>query len=232
MEPAGDSAGLHRSEIQSDGTVGVVWEPDGSSDTFVVVLGGSGGGIPEPFARRLAEHGMTSFALGYFGAPGLPSALIEIPLESLARGVELFRDRYAAGQRVGVMGISKGGELALLLASRCLETIGRTVAIVPSCVTWYGLNMSDPASVKQPSSTELGMPVPFLPFPEGGTASFSEDGMRVDDCYDLTNYPSEQVDAARITVERACGPILAASLPRMPGMAEDAGAALSASLLG
>ncbi len=127
------------------------------------------------------------------------------------------------------MGISKGGELALLLASRALRP---SVVPLPSCrlATWYGLNMSDPASVKQPSSTELGMP--FLPFPEGGTASFSEDGMRVDDCYDLTNYPSEQVDAARITVERACGPILAASLPRMPGMAEDAGAALSASLLG
>ena len=50
------------------------------SDCAAVMLGGSSGGIPEGLARRLAENGVSAFALGYFGAPGLPPALIEIPI--------------------------------------------------------------------------------------------------------------------------------------------------------
>jgi dienelactone hydrolase len=199
---------LRRSEIQCDDIVGVVFEPDGGSESRVVVLGGSGGGVPEPLARRLAELGMTAFALGYFGGPGLPTKLVEIPLEMLERGVELFRNRYAAGQRVELLGISKGAELALLLASQHSGAIGRTVAIVPSCVIWYGLDMNNPTSMKQSSWTRHGVPLPFLSFPVGRTPSFSEDGLRVDDCYDLGGYPSEQINAARIPVEQARGPIL------------------------
>ena len=52
----------------------VLFEPEDRSDHAAVMLGGSYGGIPEGLARRLAENGVTAFALGYFGAPGVGRA--------------------------------------------------------------------------------------------------------------------------------------------------------------
>lgn len=95
---------VRRTEIRTSDAVGVVFEPEQGSDDFAVMLGGSYGGIPEGLGRRLAEQGVSTFALAYFGAPGLPSALIEIPIESLQRGIELFRERFAGGRAIGVMG--------------------------------------------------------------------------------------------------------------------------------
>lgn len=206
--PGRDAARINRTELRSGDTVGVVLEPDGGSDSVAVVLGGSMGGIPEPLARRVAECGITAFAFGYFGAPGLPSALVEIPLELPEAGIELFRDRYASGRHVGLVGTSKGAELALLLASQLPRTIGPTVAISPSCVTWYGLDMNDFSSMRRSSWTRHGAPWPFLPLPEGRMPAFTDRGMRTDDCYDLSNYEAEAIDAARIPIEQALGPIL------------------------
>src|SRR5215470_550992 len=96
---------MRRIEINSGGTIGVLWEPDQAAEHFVVVLGGSGGGILDGMAKRLSEHGVSAFALGYFGAPGLPSALVEIPVESVQHGVELFREQFAGGRPVALMGV-------------------------------------------------------------------------------------------------------------------------------
>jgi dienelactone hydrolase len=199
---------IRRTDIRSGDTVGVVMEPDGGSDSFAVVLGGSIGGIPEPLAGRVAACGITAFALGYFGAPGLPSALVEIPLELPERGIELFRDRYASGRHLGLVGTSKGAELALLLASQLPDAIGPTVAIAPSCVAWYGVDLSDLASMRRSSWTLSGAPWPFLPLPEGRMPAFTDQGMRTDSCYDLSSYQVDTVDAARIPIEQARGPIL------------------------
>ena len=95
---------VERTEIRTDDTVGVVFEPAKGSNQFAVFLGGSFGGIPEAPARKLAENGVNAFALGYFGYPGLPAGLVEIPLEALQQGIELFRDGYARNNPIGVMG--------------------------------------------------------------------------------------------------------------------------------
>jgi nucleolar protein 56 len=203
-----DSPQINRTEIRSGDTVGVVLEPNGGSDSFAVVLGGAIGGIPEPLARRVASCGITAFALGYFGAPGLPSALVEIPLELPEAGIELFRDRYAAGRHVRLVGTSKGAELALLLASQLPDAIGPTVAIAPSCVTWYGVDMNDLSSMRRSSWTRGGAPWPFLPLPEGRMPAFTDQGMRTDVCYDLSSYRADAVEAAQIPIEQAGGPIL------------------------
>ena len=167
---------INRTEIRSGETVGVVLEPDGGSDSFAVVPGGAIGGIPEPLAGRVALCGITAFALGSFGAPGLPSVLVEIPLELPEAGIELFRDRYAAGRHVRLVGTSKGAELALLLASQLPDAIGPTVAIAPSCVAWYGVDMNDLSSMRRPSWTRGGVPWPFLPLPEGRMPAFTDQG--------------------------------------------------------
>ncbi|TAN32905.1 hypothetical protein EPN29_07800, partial [bacterium] len=55
---------VRRTEISNSDAIGVVFEPEQASDHFAVMLGGASGGIPEGPARRLAENGVTAFALG------------------------------------------------------------------------------------------------------------------------------------------------------------------------
>ena len=137
---------VRRIPVHAEGIVGVVFEPAGGSDQFAVMLGGSYGGVPEAPARRLAQQGVCAFALGYFGAPGLPAALIEIPIEALQRGIDWFSDGYAGGRPVGLMGFSKGAELALVLGARLGSSVRRVVAVAPSNVVWFGLKASETRS--------------------------------------------------------------------------------------
>jgi dienelactone hydrolase len=202
---------LRRTEINAGDTVGVVIEPEGGSDRFAVILGGSYGGIPEGLARRLAENGASTFALGYFGAPGLPSALVEIPLEALQQGIELFSERFAGGRAVGLLGFSKGAELALVLGAHMGSRIGRIVAVAPSHAVWFGLKPPgpDPDRRSTQSSWSLhGVPLPFLACPPVVMPAFSEKGLRTDVFFDLSRYEPGEIDAARIAVERSAGPIL------------------------
>jgi len=202
---------VRRTEISSGDTVGVVFEPDEPTPHFAVMLGGSYGGVPEALARRLAENGVCALALGYFGAPGLPSALIEIPLEPLQRGIHSFSERYAGARSVGLLGFSKGAELALILGAHMGGSIGPIVAVAPSHVAWFGLKPPgpDPDRRSTRSSWSLGgVPLPFLACPPVVMPAFSEKGLRTDVFFDLSRHEPGEIDAARIAVERQAGPIL------------------------
>ncbi len=204
-------SGVRRTEVRTDDTVGVVFEPEEGSGHTAVVLGGSYGGIPEGPAGRLAENGVTAFALGYFGAPGLPPALVEIPIESLQRGIDLFRERFARGRAIGVLGFSKGAELALTLAAHLGSAISRVVAVAPSHVVWFGLKPPGPDLDRRSllsSWSWHGTPLRFLSCAPDIQPVFSERGLRTDVFCDLSRYGPEAVDAARIPVERSAGPLL------------------------
>jgi len=75
----------------------------------------------------------------YFGVPGLPDRLAQIPVETVERAASwlLARDDVGLG-RVAVMGQSRGGELALL-AGASLDVIGAVVGVVLSGVVWCGV---------------------------------------------------------------------------------------------
>lgn len=204
-------SGFRRTEVRSGDTIGVVFEPENGSDSFAVFLGGSFGGIPEGPARKLAENGVNAFALGYFGFPGLPSGLVEIPLEYLQRGIECFRETYAGEHGIGLMGFSKGAELALVLAAEMGDAIDRTVAVAPSHVVWLGLKAAlDPLDRRSDQSSWSlgGAPLPFLPCPPEVMPVLTEQGLRTDAFMDLSRYEPVEIEAARIPVERSSGPIL------------------------
>jgi dienelactone hydrolase len=205
-------SGVRRTEVHSSDTVGVVFEPGDPSEHYAIFLGGSFGGIPEAPARKLAENGVNAFALGYFAAAGLPAALVEIPLESLQSGLDWFRRDYAGEHSVGLMGFSKGAELALVLAAEMGDAVGRTVAVAPSHVVWLGLKEPGLHPVDrrsdQSSWSFRGEPLPFLPCPPDVAPVVTDRGLRTDAFMDLSRYTPEEVDAARIAVERASGPIL------------------------
>ncbi len=202
---------VRRTEINEGKTRGVVFEPAEGSDHFAVMLGGSFGGVPESPARKLAESGVCAFALGYFGAQGLPSELVDIPLESIEQGIQWFRNSHAGNRPVGLLGFSKGAELALVVAAHLPEAIGPVAAVAPSHVVWFGLTAPAPNGDRRSVSSSWslrGVPIPFLPRPPVFAPVFNERGLRTDVFFDLDSYGPSQTDAARIQVEQAAGPIL------------------------
>lgn len=186
----------------SPGMVGAYYPPPAGHRDVVLVLGGSEGGLQgsQPLAKRLAEHGLGALALAYFGAPGLPSTLENVPLETLQAGVDWVRQQPGmARRRLIVLGVSKGGEAALLLASRDARLCA-VVAGVPSSVVWAGIDMAHPmVPVTVASWSQGGKSLAFVPYAPGAFR-----GVR--DLYErsLPNAPPEAV----IPVEKIQGSVL------------------------
>ncbi len=97
----------------------------------VVVLAGSGGGLPRAQAALLAAHGHPALAQGLFDYKDLPSTLRAIPLEMVRAGAKWLEQRTGA-KRVAVMGTSRGSEGAGLAASYFPEDFAAAVVYVPS----------------------------------------------------------------------------------------------------
>lgn len=98
-----------------------------------VVFGGSEGGNAQyDVAAMLAQHGYAALSLAYFDQPGLPQELKRIPLEYFARAVRILRRLPEVDPaRVVVIGDSRGGEAALLLASTFPRLIHGAIGLVP-----------------------------------------------------------------------------------------------------
>lgn len=153
--------------VQDDGVVGTLFEPSESPRGAALVLGGSDGGVDETVARALSEAGFVVLALAYFGVPGLPEQLSEIPVETAGRGLQWLRDQPSvAGHRVGLLGTSKGGELALLAASRFSDHIAAVVGFAASPVVWQAIprDRGDRRQPPRSSWTSEGKPLPFVPY--------------------------------------------------------------------
>lgn len=145
----------------------VIPAPARRRGTAVVVLGGSQGGLDERGATAFAEAGFIALALAYFGVGSLPPALVEIPVEYVAAGLEWLRAQpEVGGRRVGLVGRSKGGELALRAAATYPDDVSAVVGYTPSPVVWQGLPADRRGWREGPKSSWSleGGPLPFLPF--------------------------------------------------------------------
>lgn len=75
-------------DVREGRLVGLLALPKGvERPPGVVVLPGSGGGIPGPLAIELASEGFAALALAYFGIEPLPAELVEVPFEVLEGGI-------------------------------------------------------------------------------------------------------------------------------------------------
>ncbi len=147
--------------IQLKGALhGILFLPAPSADKSprpaLLVVGGSEGGMPMRRAAWLASHGYVTLALAYFAVPGLPQQLRDIPLEYFGEGLSWLSQRPEVDpQRIGVVGTSRGGELALQLGSM-YPLLHAVVAFVPANVrvqaccdggggpawTWHGQGLT------------------------------------------------------------------------------------------
>jgi dienelactone hydrolase len=175
----------------------------------MIVVSGSGGGYSERTAAALAGRGVAALGLAYFNAPDLPDQLIEIPLEYFEEALEwLAAQPEVDGNRIGVTGGSRGGELALLLGSH-IPRFRVVVARVPAHVVWEGC--CDETAFGKTSWTKGGEPIPFMPSsPISMMASRYWDAVQADLLgYFWLSLADQKAEAeAGVPVERIDGPIL------------------------
>ncbi|HTK02345.1 MAG TPA: acyl-CoA thioesterase/bile acid-CoA:amino acid N-acyltransferase family protein [Bordetella sp.] len=213
--------GVTRQEIKEDGLVGTVFRPAGAGPRpVIIVLNGSGGGIPRQRAALYAAHGYTAFALGYFKAPGLPDQISRTPLEYFERALHWTRETLQpAGGFVAVTGQSRGGELTLLLASRFPELVNAAIAYVPSAVVHGTLRAGAQGEAPDsPTWTWQGQALRnvWQDNPEVDWTAFNQtstDGTPVRQAaafHTPLRHPAS-VAAARIAVERIAGPVMLVS---------------------
>ena len=74
-------SGEQRSRLTA-GSPGVVATPAGDPSMAVLVLAGSSGRIDERRARLLAGRGALAVSIRWFGGPGQPPGICEVPLET------------------------------------------------------------------------------------------------------------------------------------------------------
>lgn len=201
-----------RTELKGEGFVADFYCQAGpATKPGILFLGGSEGGRPDRHLPEFfAENGYPVLAVAYFKEQGLPETLQLVPLEYFDKALAWMArsDRLPHGGIV-VFGLSKGAELALLLASRKPEIQG-VIALAPSSVVWDGMPKQwwppDPKS----SWTSGGKPVPFVPY------DFSQ-GMAKGDPFAIRKFYAKAllqhtaVEQATIKVEAIKGPILLAS---------------------
>ena len=131
----------------------------------VIVLGGSGGGFDLDKAAVLSRHGFATLAIAYFGIPPLPAWLHRIPLDYFEAAFAWLASQPEVDMnRLGVLGVSRGAELALLLAST-FPQIRVVVAFAPSAVAWAAGGREKETGEDIPAWTYHGEAVPFAPLP-------------------------------------------------------------------
>lgn len=182
----------------------------------MILLGGSEGGIWPEDAKEVTElqaAGYNVATIAYFGMDGVPENLSRIRVDSFGEALELLKNNPKVNPRcIGVMGVSKGGELTLLLSS-LYPDIRLAVAIVASDVVFQS---SEATSKSHSSWTYQGKELPFVPYKlwsGAGLSAFFSAVTGMGDNYlplhqqALDDNP-ERVKAATIAVEKINGPVL------------------------
>lgn len=119
--------------VQTDGFFGELFIPaeDKYPGKALICFSGSDGGIE--LARMLAGvfqgRGLTALALAYVMEEGLPQKFSSVPVDCLEAAAKRLHDMGYA--KVGLWGISKGAELALLAGSLLPGLVNGVVAVAP-----------------------------------------------------------------------------------------------------
>jgi dienelactone hydrolase len=144
---------------------GELYTPAGPGPHPVVVyMNGSSGGVNAPRAALFAARGYQCLALGVFNHDGRPRYLNDMPLEYFHTALNWVHQTLRPRDGfVAVSGISRGGEMSLLVAAHFPELVSAVVAYVPSAVTHGVVSAGSPGSGRDAQVwTQHGEPLPHL----------------------------------------------------------------------
>jgi pimeloyl-ACP methyl ester carboxylesterase len=136
-----------REQIHDD-FVGELFYSKHTTGPVIVWIGGSGSnmGINALVCGPLASHGCAVLSLPFFNEPGLPQALSHIPLEYFDKALEwLTQHPITAGRPIWLLGMSKGAEAALLVASRHPD-ISKVAVWAPNAWCFQGIALKNESS--------------------------------------------------------------------------------------
>lgn len=148
-----------KNEIISDGFVGEFFYSGNPENKTIVWLGGSGSNLAVNalVCAPLASHGFNVLSVPFFGEKGLPAQLSRVPLEYFEKVFTwLAKHPLTAGKEVRILGMSKGAELALLLASR-YPLITQVAVWAPHAYCFQGI-----AFRNESSWTYAGKDLPYI----------------------------------------------------------------------
>ena len=179
----------------------------------VLVVGGSSGGLfwSEQMAALLSNKGYATLALNYFDhqKENLPNELLEIQVEYFKDALDWLKNRTEVDkQNISIMGISKGGELSLLLASIFPEEISSVVAYVPSSHIFEGISMN--GHKRKSSWTYENLPIAYIEYPSDTCFSLTMNQNDILNIHDkaMALTSPKQLDEARIKIDQIKCPIL------------------------
>jgi dienelactone hydrolase len=201
---------LFKIELNTDGLKGTLFSPSSHKKyPGVILLSGSNGGSVHWLAKAIAYHGFSVLDLPYFKYPDLPKDLINIPIEYFQKAIQWLKDQKTVKKgKIGLIGGSRGGELALLLGSM-FDEFKVIVGWVPAAHLWQGENYEKLV----PTWTYQGKPLPYIgeefskdelkKFYSGQMTSFRGYFLNT-----LKNLDPSLIDAATIPVEKIKAPVL------------------------
>ncbi|MDJ1470319.1 alpha/beta hydrolase family protein [Xanthocytophaga flava] len=155
-------------KVREAGIIAEFFYPKGSKKLPIVIsLAGSGGGMLEDKDMQLlALEGYAVLSLAYFKMEDLPNKLEEIPLEYFKQAIGWVSEQPVADpNKIIVLGISRGAELALLLASVYPQIKG-VIAFAPGNIILPNAVDIGDSTPSHSSWTLAGKPFPFAPLQE------------------------------------------------------------------
>ncbi|WP_084398527.1 acyl-CoA thioester hydrolase/BAAT C-terminal domain-containing protein [Henriciella aquimarina] len=175
----------------------------------ILMVGGSEGGLSDGVARdaeALRQEGFSVLQISFYRFEGQEQNLEMVPLERFDRALDWLLARGEVdADRVGIFGTSKGAEAALITATRRPE-IDAVVAIVPSSVSWTGINWDFDGRVPEASWSLRGKPYPALPYgafaPRTGLYSLYANGLEAVGDHEAAVIAIEKTDAPVLLI---CG---------------------------
>jgi pimeloyl-ACP methyl ester carboxylesterase len=195
---------------------------DGSGEPrkAILLLGGSEGGKAwssrgtKKLVSQLVNQGYALLSLAYFKSSGLPPYLEEIPLEYFTKAINWFVNQPGVRpNELAVIGMSRGAEAALVLASRNPK-IKAVVALSGSHVVWQGIPKlgTKPGSRLKSDWSYHGRGLPYVPY---GAVSWNIATIigtllygKLRKIHENALLNQSQVEAAVIPVEKIRGAIL------------------------
>lgn len=151
--------------VEQNGFEGELFIGNGSKNIVMIVMSGANGGMKLTKGEALFYHnnGIPALALALFKTKQTCEFLDRVPVEYVENAINWLKEQ--GYQRIGIDGMSKGSEMALLAASIFPE-ISCVIARVPSYFVSEGL--SGKGKKKGPSGTSCwsyqGKEIPYAPY--------------------------------------------------------------------